>query len=105
VSDKTGINDVAKAVLNDLPVSSVRDQNAAIVRDRLKDFGVTPTPAAVRGVLVGILIIREQMQRAYGQPGSLGVLIDQGDLFNIPEVLAGMEGAAAMIDLHTRSGR
>jgi hypothetical protein len=100
---KSMIDQAAAAVLDDLPLSVHRDQNAAILRDRLRDFGLDGTdPATVRGALAGIFIIREQLEKVYAA-GLL--LLPGGDLFHVPEVLVSIEGLAAMIDQHRRAGR
>jgi hypothetical protein len=105
--NRSMIDQAAAGLLADLPLSTYRDQNAAIIRDRLGDFGLDGTdPATQRGALAGILIIREQLQIVYGIAGDRGLLlVPGGDLFNIPQVLCGMEGLAAMIDTHRRAGR
>jgi hypothetical protein len=101
------IDEAAAGLLKDLSTGTdIRDQNASILRDRLRDFGLDADPAALRGVLAGILILREQLQAVYGVAGPRGLLlVGGGDLLNVPEVLVTMESASVMVDQHRRAGR
>jgi len=100
---KNIIDLAAARVLLDIGANSHRDQNASILRDRLREFGLNPAdPATVRGALAGILMVREHITVVYG-PGML--VLPGGDLFNVPVVMAGIEGLAVMVDQHQRAGR
>jgi hypothetical protein len=102
------IDEAAVSLLRDLTTGTdIRDQNASILRDRLRAFGLDGSdPATVRGVLAGVLILREQLQVIYGIAGAHGLLlVPGGDLFNVPEVLTTMESASVMVDQHRRAGR
>lgn len=98
------VDRAAAGVLEDLPPSTTRDQNAAILRDRLRDYGLDPTdPAAVRGALAGIFIIREQLIAECGDRALL--LLPGADLLRVPQVVAAIEGLAVMVDQHRKAGR
>lgn len=88
------IEQAAAGCLADLPSSSTRDQNAAILRDRLRDFGLDPSdPAIVQGAMAGILIVRDQLSMT-------GRVV--GELLALPELLGAIEGLSVMVDGHRR---
>lgn len=88
------IEQAAAGCLDDLPTTFSRDQNAAILRDRLRDFGLDPSdPAIVQGALAGLLIVRDQLM--------LSGLVRE--LLAVPEMLGAVEGLSVMIDQHRRT--
>lgn len=97
------VEEAAASVLRDLPPTFARDQNAATLRDRLRDFGLDPDdPAAVKGALAGVFIVREQIQLAAGSAAMVAI---PADLFEAPLLVAAIEGLAVMVDQHRKAGR